>query len=38
MSISLRLGGDGSPSAIPNSVTLPHRSPDSGSFVIICFI
>ncbi len=44
MAISLCLGwvmdhirptGSGDPSAMPNSVILPHRSPDSGSFVIL---
>ncbi len=43
MVISLRLGwrkdhlrpaGSGDPSATPNSVILPHRSPDSGCFAL----
>ncbi len=44
MAISLRLGwrkdhlhpvGSGDPSATPNSVILPHRSPDSGCFSLV---
>ncbi len=44
MAISLRLGwqkdhlhpaGSGDPSATPNSVIFPHRSPDSGCFALL---
>ncbi len=31
----LHSAGSGDPSATLNSVILPHRSPDSGSFVIL---
>ncbi len=34
MAISLRLGWWKDPSATPNSVILPHRSPDSGCFAL----
>ncbi len=32
---SIHPAGSGDPLATPNSVISPHRSPDSGSFVII---
>ncbi len=35
MAISLSFAGSGDPSATPNSVILPHRSPDSGCFALI---